>query len=292
MPRASTPIVCRRVNIEFDPAKACGWHGPETEIEDFLNAVSFIFPVGERFFIQSVRNYQDRITDPVLKEQVRQFIFQEAMHSREHTRCNLALIQPFPNGNKIEKYCDTWLSLTSRFIPKASQLACTCAFEHFTAILADGLLKNQEAFLAESEPAFAALWLWHAAEETEHKAVCFDVYQQVVGNGVFSYLHRIIVMFLSSVRFLLTLHFSLTQIRKDKKQDKNIPIINKPKDEASPKFWHLIWAIVSPALYFDYYKPSFHPWKHDNAHLVEEWKQRYRDFGVAPHAVPHETSIQ
>jgi predicted metal-dependent hydrolase len=40
--------------------------------------VSFAFPPGEKFFIHSVQNYQDRITDAVLKEQVKQFIYQEA----------------------------------------------------------------------------------------------------------------------------------------------------------------------------------------------------------------------
>jgi predicted metal-dependent hydrolase len=24
--------------------------------------------------------------------------------------------------------------------------------------------------------------------------------------------------------------------------------------------------------YFHYYKPSFHPWQHDNRELVEQWK--------------------
>src|SRR6476620_10309137 len=46
--------------------------------------LSAVFPDGEDFFVRSVRHYRDRVTDPVLKQQVKGFIGQEAMHGREH----------------------------------------------------------------------------------------------------------------------------------------------------------------------------------------------------------------
>ena len=201
----TTPIIRRRVNIDFESAKTPGWHPSRRELEDFLNAISFVFPPGEKFFIESVQNYQDRITDPVLKDQVKRFIYQEAMHTKEHNRANRVLDQSYPYGNDIEKFTGTILSLTQRFTPKAIRLAVTCALEHFTAILAELLLRNQEQFIAESDPAFAALWLWHAVEEAEHKAVCFDVYRQVVGKGPLSYIVRVGAMVSSTLFFLLTL---------------------------------------------------------------------------------------
>ena len=133
-----------------------------------------MFPPGEKFFIDSVQHYYDRIKDPVLKEQVRRFIYQEAMHSKEHARCNLALQRALPDGYKIEKHIGTTLAVV-RFINfKSTQLAITCAFEHFTAVLADNLLKNQESFLADSDPEFASAVLWHVVEvKPEHKAALF-----------------------------------------------------------------------------------------------------------------------
>jgi uncharacterized protein len=286
MDATPTQIIRRRVNIEFDSSKARGWHFSKKLIEDFLNAVSFTFPPGEKFFIQSVQNYRDRITDPVLKEQVKLFIYQEAMHTKEHARCNLALAQAFPDGQKIEKIAAKSLSLAQRFTPKATQLACTCALEHFTAILADTLLRGQETFVNETDPAFAALWLWHAVEESEHKAVCFDVYQAVFGKGVLSYLHRVLIMFITSVNFMLTLLFAVTLIRKKGTKDQKTPVIdgpqNKPPSRNSwrePSLVGGLLEIVPLKLYFDYYRPSFHPWDYNNVHLIEEWKQRYRDFG-------------
>lgn len=306
-PTPLPPIIRRRVNIAFDPAKARGWYFSKKEIEDFLNAVSFIFPPGEKFFIQSVQNYRDSIADPVLKEQVKRFIYQEAMHTKEHVRCNVALGEAYPAGRKIEEFTAKFIALVQRFSPKATQLAWTCALEHFTAILADTLLRNQEAFISETDPAFASLWLWHAVEESEHKAVCFDVYQAVVGKGPLSYLHRASVMFLASLTFLITLYVALAQVRKsartaktetgepnaqdnpvaagagDEPESVSVSGAREPLSANSPPKPGLqrLAKILPLKLYFDYYRPSFHPWDHNNVPLIEEWKRRYRDFGGA-----------
>lgn len=47
--------------------------------------------------------------------------------------------------------------------------------------MADGLLRNG-GYIADALPTLARLWRWHALEETEHKAVAFDVYNQVCGS--------------------------------------------------------------------------------------------------------------
>jgi hypothetical protein len=60
-------------------------------------------------------------------------------------------------------------------------LAITAAFEHCTAVFADGTLRYGSWFDA-AEPRMCTLWRWHAAEETEHRAVAFDLYQALGGN--------------------------------------------------------------------------------------------------------------
>src|SRR6202453_5165204 len=49
-----------------------------------IMALSSVFPDGEDYFVRSVRQHRDRITDPALKRQVAGFIGQEAVHGREH----------------------------------------------------------------------------------------------------------------------------------------------------------------------------------------------------------------
>ena len=50
--------------------------------------LSATFPPGEDFFVRSVRNFSDKITDPELKRQVAGFIGQEVTHGREHRELN------------------------------------------------------------------------------------------------------------------------------------------------------------------------------------------------------------
>jgi len=88
------------------------------------------FRPGERFFIQSVQHYRERISDSLLLDQVKRFVHQEAMHMKEHARCNKALLESFPEGRTIEDLTAQSLGLIRRFTPKGTQLATTCALEH------------------------------------------------------------------------------------------------------------------------------------------------------------------
>ncbi len=76
------------------------------------------------------------------------------------------------------------------------QLAATAAFEHFTALLAV-LALREDVMLDEAHPQLAALWRWHAVEETEHKSVAFDVFAHLGGG----WLQRAWVMCVTAVGF-------------------------------------------------------------------------------------------
>lgn len=72
------------------------------------------------------------------------------------------------------------------------QLAITCAFEHFTALLGGYILRHPEVLSTLDDDA-AKLWIWHAIEEIEHRAVAFEVYQHVYAD------HRLRRMIMRSV---------------------------------------------------------------------------------------------
>ena len=74
--------VRRDLRFNLPPERASDWHVQGSHVTHFFNALSLLFPAGERFFMDSVRNYRDQIDDPVLKKQVLGFIGQEAMHTR------------------------------------------------------------------------------------------------------------------------------------------------------------------------------------------------------------------
>ena len=54
--------------------------------------------------------------------------------------------------------------------------------EHFTATLAELVLTNEEIRDLMGDDAVRDLFVWHALEESEHKAVAFDVYKAVGGG--------------------------------------------------------------------------------------------------------------
>ncbi|MCA3859791.1 MAG: metal-dependent hydrolase, partial [Burkholderia sp.] len=80
--------VRRDIRFALPPERARDWHVQGVPVTHFMNALSLLFPAGERFFMDSVRNYRDQIEDPELKKQVIGFIGQEAMHTREHIEYN------------------------------------------------------------------------------------------------------------------------------------------------------------------------------------------------------------
>ncbi len=158
------------------------WFDGEVFATHFSNAMSSVFPPGEAFFVRAVLHYRDRITDPELLEAIRGFAGQEGQHSYIHDlHAKLIVDQGYPFigfRNRVMKRVMPWIN---RHFPRFS-LAITASLEHLTAILAHELLSRPERWTDRMHPDIAPLWQWHALEEVEHKAVAYDVLQQVSGS--------------------------------------------------------------------------------------------------------------
>lgn len=157
------------------------WFMGSPHLTHLSNALQLLFPAGERFFIRSVKHYEDRITDPELKARIKGFYGQEGRHGHEHERLFKVLEA---QGYEIESFL-AWYEdmayekLEKRFSP-AMRLSVTAALEHFTAAMGRNALTSD--FLDEAHPIIADLMRWHAAEEIEHKSVAFDVFEAVDGR--------------------------------------------------------------------------------------------------------------
>lgn len=267
-------IPVRRMDFDFGNDLPKYWYRGNPWITHFLNALSAVFPDGERFFIHSVRNVQDQVKDPALQAQIRAFIGQEANHGKEHEAFNVLLEEKHgvPMAS-VARFTKSWLLGVARRLPKMRQLAITIALEHFTAILADHLLKHPE-IVEDLGRAEGDMFLWHAVEETEHKAVAFDVYTAVYGRGVLAYLVRVLTMVVTSIMFLLA-----TTVFQQRFLWRDGETLNLRAAAGFVKF--LYWN-PGPLLkiipdYLDYYRPSFHPWQHDNRALIAQRIEFYRN---------------
>jgi predicted metal-dependent hydrolase len=245
------------------------WHSNDPYITAFFNGLSVMFPEGERFFVDSVRHFQSQITDPKLKDEVRAFCGQEGIHAREHRRYNDVLAAQGYPVRKLERFIERGIAMDRKMSAKY-QLAITCALEHFTAMFAEIVLRESRCF-AEAHPAMRKLWTWHALEESEHKAVAYDVYQ-TIAPGFVGYLRRIVAMALTTVLFLMHIVVHQSVLVRHDGVFWSL--------QARKSFFRYLWRTpgfmrLGLRHYFRYYRRDFHPWQQDSKHLVARWKTEY-----------------
>ena len=233
--------------------------------------LSSVFPEGEDFFVRSVRAYRDRIEDAELSKQVKGFIGQEAIHGREHRDFNEQLAALGYPTLGVDRLVKRFLAFLNKTTPKSHQLAVTAALEHYTATLAEALLRDDAARAEFATDEARALFTWHALEETEHKSVAFDVYEEVSGR----YVERVATMAAVHVGFLAVMTGAVAvSVAKDPKAWRRLPKSVRAL-RTHPFFQR---QVITRLL--DYNRKGFHPDDHDTVELLEEWRARY-EAGIA-----------
>jgi predicted metal-dependent hydrolase len=266
------PVRNLRFTLDAGPGvNARWWLGGDPVATAFFNALSATFPDGERFFMDSVRCYQDRADGP-LRSQIRDFIGQEAVHSREHRAFNAFAADAGYDIAPLEERARRTLALGRR-ASSIRRLAATCALEHFTAILAHALLEDGSADLDGAPEQARRLWSWHAMEELEHKAVAFDTLMLVTHDWwpARRYLLRIVTMIASTILLFATVGANMAALYRQ--DGLNIPRI----------WWRTCkYLLGRPGAlrrcfrpYLRYYRPGFHPWDHDDRSLLEKTAHKY-----------------
>ncbi len=228
--------------------------------------LSAVFPDGEDFFVKSVRHFRDQITDPDLKRQVGGFIGQESVHGREHRVLNDRLAELGYPVKQVEWLTRQGLAIRWKLAPAKSSLAMTAALEHFTATLAELILSDHEARELFGDDTVKNLFLWHALEESEHKAVAFDVYKAVGGS------ERLRVWTMNLMRYGFVLGMSANvaasllldkETYKPGKLRKSLGRLRK-----SPLLTRKLWNQLK-----DYNRPDFHPNQSEHTGLAEHWRE-------------------
>ncbi|WP_436795683.1 metal-dependent hydrolase [Actinospongicola halichondriae] len=242
-----------------------------THIAAMLSAV---FPEGEDFFVRSVRNYRKQITDPELKKQVSGFIGQEALHGREHREFNEALAELGYPTTFVDRRVKHGMAILNKVAPKRTQLAVTAALEHYTATLAEAILTDggaRDEFVTDE---VRDLFTWHALEETEHKSVAFDVFEEVCGKRYV----RVGTMWAVHVGFFVGMATAvMTSVALD-------PVARRPRTfirglrslRHHPFFSRKVIERLR-----DYDRRGFHPDDHDTTALLEQWRQWYDEASIA-----------
>ncbi|OUY07733.1 metal-dependent hydrolase [Acinetobacter populi] len=281
--RAGASFPVRRMNFDFEHVPQY-WANESAGITHFLTALSALFPAGEKFFIDSVRAVRKHPLikdDERLQKEISAFIGQEAMHTQEHVGFNASAQKYGHDVATLEKNTDTVIQAARKVFAKVVKpfgmtqemvdLTATTALEHFTATIASQLLTNQHIQDLMTDQTMANMWYWHAVEENEHKAVAYDVYEGVFGQGIKAYtLRTSALVFAMTLIFLTQSYFVLRLLKQDQKL--NLKELGMIYTYAYSPSKGIITGMTKEML--AYFRPGFHPNDLDTNALLDKWKAK------------------
>jgi uncharacterized protein len=273
---ADVTIPPRDIRFDIAAARNGHWMGGDPVATAVFNALSLTFPDGERMFVDAVRHYRGELSGK-LADDVKGFIAQEAIHAREHHQLNQLIDRDKYPAAEIEAAIQARIAFARSRGPMRMLIA-TIALEHFTAMMAEAHARHQDLF-DNVAPGIERMWRWHAMEETEHKAVAYDVFLHATRHWspLKRYLRRTIAMALISYFFTRNIsHFAARLMEADGYAYK----------DALKAVRRFVWrepGLFSRNLktYFAWYRPGFHPWDEDNRALVATWQAEF-DADIAP----------
>lgn len=249
------------------------WLGGDPIGSAYHNALSITFPRGEAFFVESVKAFREG-ANPKLTAEIRSFITQEVMHSREHVSFNKRVTDAGYKIDHLEKVVADSLELTKNR-PQILNLAVTMALEHYTAMMAHQMLRDPKAF-AGADPELSNMWKWHAIEEIEHKGVAYDTWLHATRD--WSRWKRWKVK--TIMMLIVTKNFWT------KRWEGTLDLLAQDGITGWKARMRLAWYLVGnpgpvrrlalPWLAF--FMPGFHPWNHDDRALIGKYDS---DFAAA-----------
>ena len=242
------------------------WHGGRVEATAIYNALSSTFPIGEAYFVESVRAFREG-TPPKLAEEIKAFTTQEVIHSREHDAFNKRAAEAGYDLSTLEQRVEQRLAVARARAPIAN-VAATMALEHFTAILAHQLLLDPR-HLDGADPEAAELWRWHSCEEIEHKGVAYDTW--LYATREWPRWKRWKVK--AKVMLYVTRNFLV---------DRTAGALELMRQDGVTglRAWRLLlWYLwVKPGMFrkiasawLKFFLPGFHPWNEDDRHLLRAY---------------------
>ena len=281
--RAGASFPVRRMDFDFDTVPEY-WMNKSAGLTHFMTALSALFPAGEKFFIDSVRAVRQHPSikdNQELQREISAFIGQEAMHTQEHVGFNASAQKFGHDVDRLDRITDRVIQSTRKvftFLGKPVgitqemvDLTATTALEHFTATIASQLLVNPYIQELMTDETMKTMWLWHAIEENEHKAVAYDVFEGVFGRGLKAYALRTgsLVTAIATL-FVVQSYFVLRLLQDDKQL--NLTSLKDIYIYAYSPSKGVITGMTKEMLV--YFRPRFHPNDLDTHELLVSWKAK------------------
>ena len=254
-------LVVRRMGFPFDGVPRY-WFGNSAFRTHLVNGINFVFPAGERFFIRSVNHYSNLVSKE-MRERIRGFAGQEAMHQVEHLRFFATLEH---QGYEIQSFIQWYERVAYDFMeqrfPPEVRLATTAALEHYTASMGEFALSSGLFDAAHDQ--IRDLLMWHAAEEIEHKSVAYDLLMEVDPR----YRTRLKGFMIATGALM---YFWAAGVRHLMQQEPE-EVRRELSGEGMAWLAGEVPQIILKAV--DFLRPGFHPDDHDNYQLAADYLDR------------------
>ncbi len=168
------------------------WCNDDAATSSVMEAVSFVTPVLENFFIRTVVEGIRASGDASLVERCQAFIREESNHSLVHKKFNASLLDHLGRPPLGLTMVGALLEAARKHLSLSKRLALAAALEHLAAVISK-LYVNQENKLEFALPYARELFDMHAREELAHRSVVFDLW---LASGKSGYLSRFITILL------------------------------------------------------------------------------------------------
>jgi predicted metal-dependent hydrolase len=270
----SLTVTARKVDFDFERAGFDRhWHRGNPIISHFWSSLSQAFGPGEKFFIDSVRALRTEVSDPALLDEMEMFTRQEAHHTLQHRKFNRMVGALGYDVERMEARYARPLAWCRDHLEPMEMLSVTMALEHFTAGFAHHYFQHPD-LARGADPNVSALWTWHAAEELEHKATAFDVYERL-GGGYFG---RVFTLFPA---WAIILGVTCVNTLEMTARDRAFRL--RHVFEALGYLFAPRKGLVTGLLpaFLAYLRPGFHPWEQDDSADIARWERENRKYVVS-----------
>ena len=165
----------RRIRFDWSETETDLWHHSMPEFGAGANAISLLMPHAEPYVIAMLRaGIDEGDIDQRTLDETEILIAQEAAHFNAHKAFNKSLTSLSRTARVLDRLgARIFAGLRSR--SKAFGIAFAAAFEILAFCSARWAEAGLRSYFGGADERSATLFLWHLAEEIEHKGIAHDV---------------------------------------------------------------------------------------------------------------------
>lgn len=258
-------------NVSFDLSETpLHWIPGHPVSSNMITVLNLLLPEGERWFVETFNEALPMVKDEALAADMRGFVGQEAMHAEAHDKAvenwlSRHCVDSAGYQKQMEWVFRRVLGPRGGQTPEQQQkhlierLWLIAAIEHYTALLGDFAL-NCTWFDDGADPAMADLYVWHGAEEVEHRAVAHDVAAYFGdsklrrGRAMALALPFLLILWARGFRFINSQDPFFAEMGTARKHRMYVrDYFRESRRGMFPKIWSLVLSTGT------YFRPGFHP---------------------------------